>query len=327
VWNQPPQPGFPDLGSDPVAAPQPQPAAPVNRAVARAKRGGRRRKRLLNFRVILPFLGAAMLGGGLGWYFIQGRETLEGEIVGYSLEYAEVTPGLVKKSLVNDLPQETVSSVLEGLNNQPLNIPTGLIRMVLSKGPGGVLATVSAGEQTQWYRVKYPKALRQFQMDNTSQLMKPQEKEREKAALKFFKAWELASDAEEPLEDLLGYRDSLGLNTTVRTLGYHVMAIYEDTQYRCVAESDESLFFLLPPGVKSFKIQGRTLASGKRHIDCNYTVTVRKEEASDGDVEEDAADKDEPSDDATSDDDPTKDDPAEGKPKPDGDDKPSADDS
>jgi hypothetical protein len=311
TWEQPPQTGFPNLGGDPNAPP----AAPVSRAVARAKRGGKRRKRKLGGGLLIPILGVVLLGAGLGWYFVQGRETLEGELVGYALDEAEVLPGLIKTSLVdNDLSKETVSFVLNGLDNQPLNIPTGLIRLVLSKGPDGILATVTPGEQTQWYRVKYPSALRQFKQANTARLIKPQVKEREKAAREFFRAWELASDAGEPVDDLLGYRDSLGLNSTVGTLGYHIMAVYEDSQYRCVAETDDSLYFLLSPGAKTFEIRGRTLAGGKKLLDCHYTVTVR-EEATKKDA---APDEEEPLDDEPSEENPT-----DGKPKPDGDDRPS----
>ena len=292
----------------------------MSRAVARAKRGGKRRKRKLGGGLLIPILGVVLLGAGLGWYFMQGRETLEGKLTGYSLDEAEILPGLIKTSLVdNDLSKETVSFVLNGLDNQPLNIPTGLIRLVLSKGPGGILATVTPGEQTQWYRVKYPSALRQFKQDNTAQLIKPKEKEREKAAREFFRAWELASDAGEPIDDLLGYRDSLGLNSTVGTLGYHIMAVYEDSQHRCVAETDDSLYFLLPPGAKTFEIRGRTLAGGKKHIDCHYTVTIRQEAIK----EDDASDEEEPMDDEPPEEKPTDGDPTDGKPKPDGDDKPS----
>lgn len=71
------------------------------------------------------------------------------------------------------------------------------------------------------------------------------------------------------------YRDAVGLNAHLNSLGYVVEAVAAGRATRCVHEDDLGhLYFLLPQSTTSFVIRGRLMADGKKMFPGEYQVSV-----------------------------------------------------
>ena len=82
-------------------------------------------------------------------------------------------------------------------------------------------------------------------------------------------------DSGDPAE-LAGFRDSVGLNSMRRGLGYVVQAVANGRQCPCVYEDNRGrLYFAVPLGVTELEIRGRKLADGSQPFSGKYSVTIR----------------------------------------------------
>ncbi|MEX0716942.1 MAG: hypothetical protein WD066_10155 [Planctomycetaceae bacterium] len=188
-----------------------------------------------------------------------------------------VVPTATVESTGLELPQATISQVLDELRGSPRSLRSKYMWTEFQGSQRGLRVRLAEGDETMFYRVNVAahSGLRKHAAENASRFDEPRKSELDKSAVQFFKEWEAAPSAREAITDLKGYRDTLGLPALVGPLGYHAVAEHDGLLYRCVYEDPEgNLYFLLPPGVTEFTLRGRQLANDERLFTKSYTVKV-----------------------------------------------------
>jgi hypothetical protein len=274
------EPGFPQLDAtpSPIQFPGPptdpageQPVLPVNTSVSRQVR---RRARGKKSGLWFPVLCGLGLVGGMAWLFIMQRPSIDGDRTASFIKGETLEPKIVDKSLI-DVADDVRTAVLNHFSEHRERVKSQVVETQFSATSAGLEVQILTGRDTRFVRFRIDEDLRAWYTDNYDMLESPRSKSVRKALKVFFNDWDVAIRNQQGVEDILLYRDSVGLASSVDGLGFNVCAKLDQELYPCVYEDDGFLYFLLPPTTKKFKLVGARMDGKKSYFPGEYNVTIR----------------------------------------------------
>jgi hypothetical protein len=272
----------PDVLPAPIAPPVDLTALPrVSTSVAR-----KLKKRRTSLVWIVPVFFGILLCGGVAWYFqpdlLPARIT--GELTATRVSFPDLEPALIDASLLGGT-EEDAKSVLSDLESQPIPLISSLMQVQLRGTSRGLNVFVSAGADTVFYRVDLAgnPSLQSWIQKHAVDLEDVRERQLARAGKSFVPVTKQVQSGATPIADLVGYRDTLALPALAGGLGYHVVARSRTQLYPCVyQQSDQALYFLLPPGLTEFQLEGRAVSGSRISFPAKVTVRVSPDEVTVG---------------------------------------------
>lgn len=262
-------------GAPPVDVAAPRPRASVTAQYLR-----KRRRSNMGGIILFLFFFSVMAGVAGYFYWTYGLR-LEGNLVAarISSEAAKLEQRLNPESA--GVSEEVIKTVNQNLLETPRRVQSDLIDM-LFYGPekGGLEVRLKPGAKTQLVRVDLTgdPALMDYISKNGAQLDQPRVAELQASLKNFYTDWNAMIQNQGVLPDLLHYRNSVGLNSLLGGLGYHMEARVNHKIYPCVHEDlNGGLYFLVPKGTLQFNIQGREMENGWKTFPGKYEVQVTQE--------------------------------------------------
>lgn len=235
--------------------------------------------------VIPVFFGLLLCGGLAFFYFpelMPARVT--GELTATRVAFPDLEPVLIDKALLGGT-EEDAKSVLTDLESQPIPLISSLMQVQLRGTSRGLNVFVTAGADTMFYRVDLASnpSLQTWLQKHAADLQDVRERQLARAGKSFVPVTKGVQSGQTMIADLVGYRDTLALPALAGGLGYHVVARNKTQLYPCVyQQADQALYFLLPPGLSEFQIEGRAVSGSKISFPAKLTVRVSADEVTVG---------------------------------------------
>ena len=224
-------------------------------------------------------VGVSALAAGFVWLPNLNAVNLTGELTASSATTLELPPVVIDKSRINVDAAELVI-LLKKLELSPVPMASNNMHIQLGGSTKGLVITVEAGAQTQFYRVnlRANDAVGKFIEQRWQDLEEDRWKGVARAATEFVTKYQSVLAKTSPPESLSSFRDGLALPALAGSLGNQLVAASGRSLYRCAYEDREgNVYFLLPPGVKEFEILGRAEANGKAIVPAQFKVIVKDE--------------------------------------------------
>lgn len=273
------QPGIPQFETPaaPIQFPGPpaptteQPIVPASSSIAaRVRRRSKGKKSGLWF----PMLCGVALVGGIAWMYFQQMPSLNGDRVAAFIKNEALKPRIVDKNII-DVPDDIRSRVLDHFSENRERVKSDVLETQFSANDAGLEVQILTGSQTRFVRFAIDDDLRSWYDENYDQLESPRARLLKKSLVAFINDWDVAIRNQQGVEDIILYRDSVGLAASVDGLGFNVSAKVDQLLYPCVYEDDGFLYFPLPPSTKKFKIVGTHTNGKKSRFPGEYNVTVK----------------------------------------------------
>lgn len=267
-----------DIAIPVLGGPSPLPS-PVRQLPDSLLSKAKRRRRTPGW--VWVIIGVLLLGGGGlagGVYWLQMAILLEGELEAKLVDNPPLPAAVVPQAMIQ-VPPADAGLVISTLERDPLTLVSGsgIATVQFQGGDRGLLVSVQPGAATSLYRVEITgdKKLQMFLKDHRPEYDRIWGEDLSVAVNQMFRAIKRSLKSKQPASrELQEFRDSVGFTAAVRGLGHFVQAGYRKQSYPCVAEDDDALYFLLPPGVKQFLIQGKPQRQGVPFFPGEYQVTV-----------------------------------------------------
>ena len=144
-----------------------------------------------------------------------------------------------------------------------------------SAGNDALVIRVVEGQQTRLVRFRIDQGLREWYTANGKPLDDDHMSNLGKSLTEFVEAWDVAIRNQTGVEQIMRFRDSVGLAGCVYGLGYNVSARVDGKLYPCIYEDDNSLYFLLPRDTKKFQIVGFHSNGDPADFPGEYQVTIK----------------------------------------------------
>jgi hypothetical protein len=226
----------------------------------------RQRRGLKPAALLVPIGCIVAVAAAIGWFALRPSAKLSGQLSAESLARSDMPPAEIDKADI-DLPEDELPAILKVLEKFPARMPSALMKVEIGATRDSLQIRMQSGSDTQFYRLdpNQDVALKRFIAEHDKEFDAPRREEVRAAVPKFLRAYieyrEALKAKENPAPyNPQKYRDAVALSGAVRGFGYHVQAAHEGTAYRCVGQDEAGrLYFLLPPGVESFAIEGRKL--------------------------------------------------------------------
>ncbi|MGZ0174565.1 MAG: hypothetical protein ACKVHE_34115 [Planctomycetales bacterium] len=248
-----------------------QPIVPASSSVAaRVRRRSKGKKSGLWF----PILCGVALVGGIAWMYLQQMPSLNGDRVAAFIKNEALKPRTVEKAMI-DVPDDIRSRVLEHFTENRERVKSDVLETQFSANDAGLEVQILTGSQTRFVRFPIDDDLRKWYDENYDLLESLRVKVLKKSLVAFVNDWDVAIRNQQGVEDILLYRDSVGLAASVDALGFNVSAKVDQLLYPCVYEDDGFLYFALPTSTKKFKIVGTHTNGRKSKFPGEYNVTVK----------------------------------------------------
>lgn len=210
----------------------------------------------------------------MAWLFIMQQPSIDGDRTASFINVEALEPKTVDKSMI-DVDDDVRTSVLKHFAEDRERVKSQVVETQFSATPAGLEVQILTGSQTRFVRFRIDEDLRDWYTDNDDLLETARSKSVRKALKDFFNDWDVAIRNQQGVEDILLYRDSVGLASSVNGLGFNVCAKLDQQLYPCVYEDDGFLYFLLPRSTKSFKVVGARMNGKKSYFPGEYNVTIR----------------------------------------------------
>lgn len=257
---------------------RPRAAAGPNSVARKLQRKTRRRRRLG-----VPVLFGLVFAGVLTWLVVSQMDWSQGGPLKARLLTEVELPPMLLGCEQAPLSGGQLEDALQRLNREPILLAGEVIQSQIRGQKRELVLTVRPGRKTVWYEIDTRSQRRIF-----GQLQKHRvdweavrTADVTKARNDFLESLVKVQMGDEPSFTLTPYRDRLVLPASVRALGYHVVAKAGRELFPCVREPEEGLlYFLMPEGVTSVELIGRTLPNGTTPFSGQYAVTLVKPQKS-----------------------------------------------
>ncbi len=144
-----------------------------------------------------------------------------------------------------------------------------------SAGNDGLVIRIVEGRATRFVRFRIDPGLREWYDANAEQLDDGHKTALSKSLTEFAKAWDISIRNQTGVDQIMRFRDTVGLSGCVYGLGYNVSARVDGKLYPCVYEDDGALYFLLPRATKKFQIVGFHSDGDPSDFPGEYSVTIK----------------------------------------------------
>ncbi len=259
----------------PAASPEPKPLTSMTSQYLR-----KRRRSNVGGILIFLFFAGLMLGVAGYFYWAYGPR-LEGNLVAARLnsETAKLEQQLKAAGL--GVSDEVIQTVNQSLKETPRRVQSDLMEMLFyGSDKGELYIRLKPGSSTELVRVDLTgdPALMDYISKNGVQLDQSRTTELQTELKRFYADWQHFLEAGDVMPALVHYRNSIGLNSLMGGLGYHMEARVNHKVYPCVHDDFQGgLYFLVPKGTLQFEILGRKMDNGWTPFPGKYQVQVTQE--------------------------------------------------
>lgn len=231
--------------------------------------------------VLLVILVFGLMLGAAGYFYWAYGPRLEGNLVGARLNSKDAKLEQTLKTSDLGLSEEVIETVNQDLKKTSRKVQSDLMEMLFF-GPekGGMKIRLTPGVKTEIVRVDLTgdPALMEYIKQHGTQLDQARFSELQNQMKAFYTDWYQYLQEGGVMPDLINYRNTIGLNSLMGGLGYHMEARVNHQIYPCVHEDFQGgLYFLVPKGTLQFQIQGRKMGNGWTTFPGKYTVQVTQE--------------------------------------------------
>lgn len=205
--------------------------------------------------------------------------SLSGNLTGTRLAKGKLQPAVVHRDWLEGIDEETVSAVLKQMEKRTVTLRSDTVVLKFQGATEGIKVSATPGLHADLIAVDVTshKALNAWQQKQGVKLSDRHQKEVIRAAKSFVQEWAKAEAAGEKKLDFSRFHDDLGLGALTSGLGAEAVAVVNRAPYRCVAEQQGLLYFLLPPGTERFELQGREDEKGTTPFPGHFIVEVEAE--------------------------------------------------
>jgi hypothetical protein len=206
-------------------------------------------------------------------------ERLTGDLIAGHSPSLELPWVLIEKSRFK-LAAEDVATMLSKLEGNPVTLNSSSMLIQLAGTEKGLKVSLAAGPQAHFYRVniKNHDAVQKYLSRHIAELEDQRTRDVDQAATEFLATYEKVLAKMSPPESITAFRDSLALPSLVGGFGHELVAELGRSLYRCAYEDrDGGLYFLLPEGVKEFRVMGFKHPNGRVVIPAELHVKVEGE--------------------------------------------------
>lgn len=230
--------------------------------------------------LILFFL--CLMLGAAGYFYWNYGPRLEGNLVAARLnsEKAKLEQRLNPSGL--GLSDEMIQLVHQSLADVPRRVQSDMMDVLFfGSEKGSLYVRLKPGTHTEIVRVDLTgdPALMDYISKNGVRLDQPRFTEYQSQLKQFYNEWhQFLKSGEEVMPDLINYRNTIGLNSLMGGLGYHMEARVNNKIYPCVHDDFQGgLYFLVPKGTLQFEIMGRKMENGWTPFPGKYVVQVTQQ--------------------------------------------------
>ncbi|MFH1301571.1 MAG: hypothetical protein ABIK07_10970 [Planctomycetota bacterium] len=240
----------------------------------------KRRKSNVGGILVVLFFAGLMLGVAGYFYWAYGPR-LEGNLVAARLnsESAKLEHHLKTSGL--GVSDDVIQAVNQSLKETPRRVQSDLMEMLFyGSDKGGLYIRLKPGSSTELVRVDLTgdPALMDYLSKNGVSLDQPRITEYQSELKRFYTDWQRFLETGDVMPDLINYRNTVGLNSLMGGLGYHMEARVNHKIFPCVHDDFQGgLYFLVPKGTLQFDIQGRKMDNGWTPFPGKYQVQVTQE--------------------------------------------------
>jgi DNA-directed RNA polymerase subunit RPC12/RpoP len=253
----PPTDGFLANGGSPSTTARPSSKAPAKTIKVR--------RRNSNSGLLVGLIAIVLVAalGGAGYWWTTQSSVLKEPVQAFAETPAANLKVTIRGTAIN-ASEESRNKVLRALERTPLPILSAVMEIYIASSDGNLDISVNRGKQTQFVAIEIPSTspIRELFQKNFDTLAQPQTELLATSPGNFIEAYARQLSGKGTAGEIPRFRDSLALAQLVGPLGFHLVAKTGDgNSYRCVAEDGPLLWFLLPPGVKSFTVEGRPIGN------------------------------------------------------------------
>lgn len=226
--------------------------------------------------ILVLLLGGGGLAGGIYW--LQTSITLKGNLEAKLVDNPPLPATIISNAMIQ-VPAADAGLVLSSLERDPLTLVSGsgLATVQLQGSDRGLLVSVQPGAATALYRVEVSGdvKLQRFLREHRKDYERIRDEDLSVAVNQFFREMKRSLKSKKTAaREFQEFRDSVGFAAPVQGLGHFVHAVHRQQIYPCIAEDDDALYFLLPPGAKRFLLQGKPQQRSAPFFPGEYEVTV-----------------------------------------------------
>ncbi|MEQ8856120.1 hypothetical protein [Gimesia sp.] len=241
----------------------------------------RKRRRSNVGPILLIILCFGLMLGAAGYFYYTYGPHLEGNLVGARLSPEDASLEQLQKTSDLGLSADVIQAVNNSFKETPRRVQSDLMEMTFF-GPeqGGLKVRLKPGAKTEIVRVDLTgdPALLEYIKQHGTQLDQPRYTELQSQLAAFYTDWNRFLQEGGPMPDLINYRNTIGLNSLMGGLGYHMEARVNNRVFPCVHDDyDGGLYFLVPKGTLQFEILGSKMENGWTKFPGKYTVQVTQE--------------------------------------------------
>lgn len=226
-------------------------------------------KRRQKFRKVVYLVPIALVVSiaSVGLYFLVKPEPpLVGKLKAERVDVQELGPILIDRAYCQ-VPEDQFAEVLEFLRTNPLRARSQLLRVEFQGLAKGVGVAIHTGDETEFVRVDPAEDARlQKFLARHAEVYDQRRRDTLQAAVpEFLTAIDRRRKEGGEIENLLDYRNRVGLATSVHGFGFVVVARHRGALYPCVHEDRQGrLYFALPRQAREFELAGQQASPSKR---------------------------------------------------------------
>ena len=273
--------GIHALEAAPGGVPEFLPLAPTTSVTSKLKRKARRNRRTRIWVVGVPVLCFLILIGFLAAMMMTSMPDLTGSL-NATATASKTVPSEIYPWTSMNLPAEDRQQLQAAMESSPDAFTSELMTCRLLAAEKGIEVQLKASENNSWFVVdpSQSKALVLWAQKQQQHLAVARSKEMQTRVAEYCREKLLIQTGEHLMINAQAYRDPIGLNAHMKSLGYALEAFANNRVSRCAHEDDQGrLYFLLPTETRSFVIRGRTIADGTKPFPGEYNVTIIASEA------------------------------------------------
>lgn len=226
-------------------------------------------------------VAAVLVVGGLlaFFWFRPGAKPnpLSGQLTATRLSDGKLQPAIVRREWLEGIDADTISAVLKQMEKRTVTLRSDTLVLKFQGVADGIKVTASPGLHADLIAIDVAshKALSNWRQKNGAKLGDRHQRELIRAAKQFIQEWANAEAAGEKKLDFNRFHDSLGIAALTSGLGAEAIAVVGRVPYRCVAEQQGLLYFLLPPATSRFELRGREHSEGHVVFPGQFVVEVQ----------------------------------------------------
>ena len=222
--------------------------------------------------------GLLLLAITVAW-FLNDPSRFQGSLVGELTASDAGTEVLVPRSIDPGLAEEHAklyAELVESLRERTGRVRSNVMVVVFDESEGKLVVRIEPSQEYRLVRVALGQSepLGRFVESQSSRLDGLRRDDLSEELGKLILAWHAARTADEPFDEWMSFRETVGLAALVGGVGHHAIAQTGRQNLPCLYEAGGALFFLVPALLDEFLLIGRRRADGSMPFPADFRVRI-----------------------------------------------------